>query len=295
MKLSTSCALALLVAASGCDAADWGPEVLAEGRSSAEVNQLKKGRAVYADYCAGCHGEQGDGQGPAARFLNPSPRDFRTGRVKFALVPSGEAPRDEDYMRILGHGLSGTAMPEFRLLSERERTAVIAYIRLFDEGDEPGESGAAVALGQDPWRDDRETAVAEGEKIYHTLAKCWSCHPSYVRLDRIKELHAEAGMTFAGARDNLFTYEMTDSQWNGGEKLRAPDFLAHKVKTGFRVESLVRVIGAGVGGTAMPTWAGSIDADEIWALAYYVNSLALMRGTREAAALKASLSKPEEK
>ena len=25
-------------------------------------------------------------------------------------------------MRILGHGLSGTAMPTFRLLSERERT-----------------------------------------------------------------------------------------------------------------------------------------------------------------------------
>jgi hypothetical protein len=39
----------------------------------------------------------------------------------------------------------------------------------------------------------------------------------------------------------------------------------------------VRVIQAGVGGTAMPTWAGALQPTELWGLAYYVRSRALTR------------------
>jgi mono/diheme cytochrome c family protein len=34
---------------------------------------LGTGRHLYANYCAACHGEKGDGNGPAAKYLNPRP------------------------------------------------------------------------------------------------------------------------------------------------------------------------------------------------------------------------------
>ena len=35
-----------------------------------------RGRRVYENYCLGCHGEEGAGDGPAARYLDPIPRSF---------------------------------------------------------------------------------------------------------------------------------------------------------------------------------------------------------------------------
>ncbi|NUQ01077.1 MAG: cbb3-type cytochrome c oxidase subunit II, partial [Armatimonadetes bacterium] len=34
---------------------------------------LARGERVYQDYCVGCHGPVGDGQGPAAKYLYPPP------------------------------------------------------------------------------------------------------------------------------------------------------------------------------------------------------------------------------
>ena len=36
---------------------------------------LKRGFEVYRARCAGCHGDSGDGAGPAAAHLHPQPRD----------------------------------------------------------------------------------------------------------------------------------------------------------------------------------------------------------------------------
>jgi len=36
----------------------------------------ERGMALYLDNCATCHGEQGDGRGPRAYFINPKPRNF---------------------------------------------------------------------------------------------------------------------------------------------------------------------------------------------------------------------------
>lgn len=37
---------------------------------------VSKGKAIYDQYCAGCHGSTGKGDGPAAGALNPKPRDL---------------------------------------------------------------------------------------------------------------------------------------------------------------------------------------------------------------------------
>ena len=99
----------------------WGPDELLRGASSKEAATLKRGREQYSLYCAGCHGESGDGAGQAARFLNPKPRDFRKGRVKFAAVPAGTLPRDEDLLTAPpgARKLGGAGMHHFGAFFDR--------------------------------------------------------------------------------------------------------------------------------------------------------------------------------
>jgi hypothetical protein len=56
---------------------------------------------------------------------------------------------------------------------------------------------------------------------------------------------------------------------------------------------LYRVIAAGISGTAMPTWKGALAEPDLWALVYYVRSLAALRGTAAAMVLSARLHEPE--
>jgi mono/diheme cytochrome c family protein len=62
--------------------------VLAGGVATAQEPELgteqqrAAGKALYDKYCSQCHGETGDGEGPAAPFLRPKPRDFTTGKYK---------------------------------------------------------------------------------------------------------------------------------------------------------------------------------------------------------------------
>src|SRR5215471_14638786 len=38
------------------------------------------GQQLYTNYCAACHGDKGEGDGPAARYLYPKPRNFTENR-----------------------------------------------------------------------------------------------------------------------------------------------------------------------------------------------------------------------
>ena len=250
-----------------CGPEEWNPEELALGHTSAHRNALNRGRALYARYCVGCHGEEGDGAGPAARFLDPKPRDFRTGRMKFALVESGQSPNDADYLRVITNGLYGTAMPSFRFVGLEDRQALVRYVRSFYK--------------------DPEEGISVGRKLYHGMAQCWSCHPAYLTKDALKANLEEAKLPFSGFRDSMYTAIYKESQW--GTKTRVPDFLVHRLRNGNRPEQIVRIIAAGVGGTAMPTWAEALDEEQLWGLAHYVSSLARMRNTEEAFALKKKL------
>ena len=41
-----------------------------------------RGEAIYLKRCVWCHGEEGDGFGPAGELLVPPPRDFTSGLYK---------------------------------------------------------------------------------------------------------------------------------------------------------------------------------------------------------------------
>lgn len=284
-QLLTLVTSALLLSA--CPADDWGPDKLGAGKSDPRAEKLRHGREVYANYCVGCHGESGDGNGPAARFLDPKPRDFRVGRLKFAAVEGGAAPRDEDYLRVLNIGLMGTAMPRFNLLTERDKEAVVAYVKTFYGEWKEDPAGAPVSPGQDPWTEEPAEGIEAGRAAYYGIARCWSCHPAYETKETIFEIYEADGEPRPTLRPNVYESEEKDSNW--GAPIKPPDFLVDRIKTGFSVQSIARVIAAGVGGTAMPTWAGSLEPEQIWGLAYYVNDIALMRGTPEGRALKTKL------
>jgi mono/diheme cytochrome c family protein len=84
---------------------------------------------LYRQHCAHCHGITGDGDGPAAAWMNPYPRDFRHAVFQYKSTPLGRRPTDDDLRRIVTQGAPGTAMPAFNHLDDREIDALVAYVK----------------------------------------------------------------------------------------------------------------------------------------------------------------------
>jgi mono/diheme cytochrome c family protein len=114
---------------------------------------------LYRLHCAHCHGISGDGYGPTAAFLNPYPRDYRSGLFKFKSTERASPPTSADLHRVLEQGIPGTAMPSFRLLPHADREALVEYVKYlsmrgqmeidlvrycFDEGEVPQDRGVLV-------------------------------------------------------------------------------------------------------------------------------------------------------
>jgi len=89
---------------------------------------LQVGRVVYAKNCGHCHGTSGDGEGPTAKYLNPRPRDYRNGVMKFTSTATPARASREDLKRMIREGIPGTYMPSFLLMKDEETDAVIEYI-----------------------------------------------------------------------------------------------------------------------------------------------------------------------
>lgn len=116
----------------------WGARLLFAGTNATtflprlpDPGLWPQGRYLYQRNCLVCHGLHGDGRGEMGRTLVPPPRHFGRGVFKYRSTPPGFLPADEDLERTIRGGLSGTAMPVFSTLSEREVKAVIDYAKSF--------------------------------------------------------------------------------------------------------------------------------------------------------------------
>lgn len=83
----------------------------------ASTESLRRGRRIYQEFCIGCHGILGDGNGPAGRFLRPPPLNFTI---------LGKHLLDKRYIGGLFYyqimnGITGTAMPYFKRHLESEK------------------------------------------------------------------------------------------------------------------------------------------------------------------------------
>src|SRR6476469_2127459 len=83
---------------------------LAGGRARLHA-QPTNGKTLYDKHCAECHGLTGKGDGPAAGYLVPRPRDFTTGKYKLRTPETGNVPTDDDLIQSVRQGMYGTAMP----------------------------------------------------------------------------------------------------------------------------------------------------------------------------------------
>jgi len=96
-----------------------------------DVRSLERGSLIYRVQCLHCHGVNGDGRGPTARWINPHPRDYRQGLFKFQSVDQTDAPRPPrraDLHRVIKYGVEGTAMPSFGLLPDSDIELLVSYV-----------------------------------------------------------------------------------------------------------------------------------------------------------------------
>ncbi|HEX7573734.1 MAG TPA: c-type cytochrome [Bacteroidota bacterium] len=209
------------------------------------------GKSIYESKCVECHGKEGKGNGPAAAFLNPRPRDFTEGKFKFRSTGSGSIPTDDDLLNTVRNGLHATAMPDWKpFIGDDSLKAVVEYVKSFSirfsrEIPKPVNIGAAVLSSP--------VSIAAGKKVYETL-QCGSCH----------------GVD--GMGKDAVTTEFQDD-W--GYEIRATNLTEPwTFRGGSTPRDIYLRFDTGIDGSPMPSFAGSATEHEMWDLANYVVSLA---------------------
>src|SRR2546430_1398138 len=143
-----------------------------------------KGKAVYVKWCAGCHGDGGAGDVPAAAYMLPRPRNFTGGLYKIRTTASGQLPTDADLARAIDDGLPGSAMPGWRgRLSNAERRNVMAYIKTFSSFfADTSQHVVPLKFSSAPSGGTSANAVKVGREFYDSIG-CRKCHGDHGRGD----------------------------------------------------------------------------------------------------------------
>jgi mono/diheme cytochrome c family protein len=217
---------------------------------------------LYHTWCARCHGERGDGKGPAAvalAFNGAAPRDFTAGLFKWKSTPSGQPPTDDDLARVIANGVPGTAMPYFRdLLRPDEIDALIGVVRGFAR--RPAPAGKAVDLGAEP--PDEASLGARGATLFPTLG-CPECHG-------------------AGGQGDGRSAPMLRNP-DGSRAAPADLTRPWTFRGGSRLADVAMRLATGIDGTPMPSYLEVAPAADLWATAAYVRSLARAPSLEQAA------------
>lgn len=85
----------------------------------ADAQTIAQGKKVADVNCVSCHGAKGKGDGAAAMALNPKPADWTSAKV--------QAESDGAIFWKISTGRG--AMPAWNFLPERDRWALVRYIR----------------------------------------------------------------------------------------------------------------------------------------------------------------------
>lgn len=205
------------------------------------------GEASYAINCASCHGVEGDGEGPGAKYLNPKPRNFQLAVYKLRSTPNGELPTQHDLFNTITNGIENSMMPAFASLSEDERWGLVEVIRRF--GGIEDEEGEAITVSAQPERTDESIAI--GVAVYDRL-DCASCH----------------GPTGWGNGDSSLTLE-NDAK----ERVWAANLQSGVYKGGADPVQLYQRIANGLDGSPMPSYSEEASPEEIWHLVNYMTTL----------------------
>ncbi len=211
------------------------------------------GKAIYDKNCAQCHGERGDGKGPAAPHLAPKPRDFTTGKFKIRTTPNGALPTDADLTRIVNVGMPYTSMPGWQgFLTPAEVQQVVEYVKTLTPAfKEQKGAPKTVDIPATPPASSAET-IEKGGKIYASLG-CAGCHGELGRGDGPSAPTLKDDLGYALRPANL------SQPWT---------FRGGPTRT-----DIFRTLSTGLNGTPMPSFHDALKPEERWALADWIASL----------------------
>ena len=233
-----------------------------EASPPATKKLIKHGEWVYRGLCIGCHGVKGDGEGAVWKLgekyagkhkLPRRPRDFEGAVFKIRSTPSGSLPTDLDLFKTISRGLvADQDMPAFKFLPERDRWAVIAYIKTISNRwvDDKDYQEPPIKISRAPLP--TRSMIVAGKAVYIKM-KCAKCHGDLGKGDgpSAPELKDDNGLS-------IVPRDFTDpSLFIGGNDPR----------------SIYQTFTTGLDGTPMPSYADFLNEDQRWQLVWYVMSL----------------------
>ncbi len=207
--------------------------------------------AIYTKRCSQCHGQEGDGVGPATEFMYPKPRDFTLGTFKYKTTHADdEFPTDDDLRKTIMQGLPGTAMPAWKsILKPAEVDGLILKIKKFGEWDEEDIEHQKIDLGT-PIKSSPDS-LKKGRELF--VKACVQCH-------------GEKGL------GNITSGKKLKDDWNDRiwpRNLTRPETWRYTSDA----KDVFQRISTGIRGTPMPEHSTTMSVEDRWNVANYVMSL----------------------
>jgi mono/diheme cytochrome c family protein len=207
---------------------------------------VEEGRHLYDRSCAVCHGASGRGDGVISSRLVAPPRDFTMAVFKVRSTPSGSLPTDLDLFQTISRGMHGTDMAPWARLSERQRWALVVYLKSLSARFRSEEPQAAIEVPPPPAG--RARLAKRGEALYWRL-QCQNCHGPTGRGDG------------AGAVDYA-----TESG-----RVRIRNLARSYFVRGDTARDIYLTLRTGLDGTPMAAY--DLTPEDLWGLAYYVRDV----------------------
>jgi mono/diheme cytochrome c family protein len=225
--------------------------VAAQAQDVGTEAQREAGKQVYVKFCAQCHNENGDGEGPAAPHLRPRPRNFTTGKFKVRTTPSGALPTHQDLVNIIRRGMPYTSMPAWPELSDQEVSNLAYYLTTFSpDFSNPERIPQPVPLPSPP--NATKESIEAGKKLYEETG-CGRCHGTL------------------GRGDGPSAPTLVDD-WK--HPIRAADLAqSWTFRAGSSREDIFRTMTTGLNGTPMPSFLDALTPEQRWAITDYIVSL----------------------
>ena len=225
---------------------------------------VDRGKVIYKEYCAQCHGFTGKGDGPAASGLEPKP-------AIHANIPFEKLPIDYLY-NVINHGGAAMgkspSMPYWNLTIGQQGVAdVMAYVKATFKG-APAIATAPTGEQAGACVQPRKTAKAPDE----FLTKTNPLSASAGTIQAGKTLFLKTAQPVACA---MCHGEQGDGKGFMGAALVPPprNFTCGDMMKNIPDGQLFWIIKNGSPGTGMMSFAGLPD-EQVWQLIHYIRSLA---------------------
>ncbi|MFQ5483216.1 MAG: c-type cytochrome, partial [Nitrospinaceae bacterium] len=214
-----------------------------------------RGAEVYQEKCVHCHGPKGKGDGTAAAYSSPRPRNLTKGHYKFRSTPFGKIPTDQDLHDMLTRGMPGTTMPSWKHLPETDLLSLVAYLKVlgkkkFDRAKRKKKIPQAVPVPEPPpfTLESKE----RGRALF--IQNCSGCHGVRGRGD------GDATKKIVDIASDAIRPRNLTKPWT--------------FRRGFSRKDLFLTLRTGLSTTAMPRFSPRIHNDgNLWNIVNYVETL----------------------